>query len=544
MSTLSSEASRRRTFAVIAHPDAGKSTLTEALALHAHVIAEAGAVHGKAGRKATVSDWMDMEKDRGISIASSALQFEYAPEGHTGEPFVINLVDTPGHADFSEDTYRVLTAVDAAVMLIDAAKGLEPQTLKLFRVCKARGLPIVTVINKWDRPGRTPLELVDEIVNEIGLQPTPLFWPVGDAGDFRGLARINADGEATEYIHFLRTAGGSTIAPEEHYSPEEAEQREENTWETAVEEAELLAADGAIHDQDLFLDCTTSPLIFASAMLNFGVHQILDILCSLAPSPSGRASDAKAVSEATTAIDESRDVTDDFSGVVFKVQAGMDKNHRDSLAFMRIVSGEFDRGMQITHAQSGRSFSTKYALTVFGRTRSTVETAYPGDIVGLVNAGALAPGDTIFEGRKVQYPPMPQFAPEHFRILRAKSLGKYKQFRKGLDQLAAEGVVQILKNDARGDAAPVMAAVGPMQFEVMMARMENEYNVETVSDPIPYSVARRTTPETATELSKQRGVEVFQRTDGELVALFGDKWKLAFIEKEHPEFELLPMVAD
>ncbi|ADK28490.2 peptide chain release factor 3 [Corynebacterium pseudotuberculosis] len=544
MSTLSSEASRRRTFAVIAHPDAGKSTLTEALALHAHVIAEAGAVHGKAGRKATVSDWMDMEKDRGISIASSALQFEYAPEGHTGEPFVINLVDTPGHADFSEDTYRVLTAVDAAVMLIDAAKGLEPQTLKLFRVCKARGLPIVTVVNKWDRPGRTPLELVDEIVNEIGLQPTPLFWPVGDAGDFRGLARINADGEATEYIHFLRTAGGSTIAPEEHYSPEEAEQREETTWETAVEEAELLAADGAIHDQDLFLDCTTSPLIFASAMLNFGVHQILDTLCSLAPSPSGRASDTKAVSEATTAIDESRDVTDDFSGVVFKVQAGMDKNHRDSLAFMRIVSGEFDRGMQVTHAQSGRSFSTKYALTVFGRTRSTVETAYPGDIVGLVNAGALAPGDTIFEGRKVQYPPMPQFAPEHFRILRAKSLGKYKQFRKGLDQLAAEGVVQILKNDARGDAAPVMAAVGPMQFEVMMARMENEYNVETVSDPIPYSVARRTTPETATELSKQRGVEVFQRTDGELVALFGDKWKLAFIEKEHPEFELLPMVAD
>lgn len=544
MSTLSSEASRRRTFAVIAHPDAGKSTLTEALALHAHVIAEAGAVHGKAGRKATVSDWMDMEKDRGISIASSALQFEYAPEGHKGEPFVINLVDTPGHADFSEDTYRVLTAVDAAVMLIDAAKGLEPQTLKLFRVCKARGLPIVTVINKWDRPGRTPLELVDEIVNEIGLQPTPLFWPVGDAGDFRGLTRINADGEAAEYIHFLRTAGGSTIAPEEHYAPEEAEQREESAWETAVEEAELLAADGAIHDQDLFLDCTTSPLIFASAMLNFGVHQILDTLCSLAPSPSGRASDAKAISDATTAIDESRDVTDDFSGVVFKVQAGMDKNHRDSLAFMRIVSGEFDRGMQVTHAQSGRSFSTKYALTVFGRTRSTVETAYPGDIVGLVNAGALAPGDTIFEGRKVQYPPMPQFAPEHFRILRAKSLGKYKQFHKGLDQLAAEGVVQILKNDARGDAAPVMAAVGPMQFEVMMARMENEYNVETISDPIPYSVARRTTPETATELSKQRGVEVFQRTDGELVALFGDKWKLAFIEKEHPEFELLPMVAD
>ena len=544
MSDLFAQAARRRTFAVIAHPDAGKSTLTEALALHAHVISEAGAVHGKAGRKATVSDWMEMEKDRGISIASSALQFEYAPEGHTGEPYMINLVDTPGHADFSEDTYRVLTAVDAAVMLIDGAKGLEPQTLKLFRVCKARGLPIVTVINKWDRPGMAPLELMDEIVQEIGLQPTPLFWPVGDAGDFRGLAKVSDDGEPEEYIHFIRTAGGSTIAPEEHYSPEQAEEREGDAWSTAAEEVELMTMDGALHDQELFLDCTTSPVIFASAMLNFGVHQILDTLCALAPSPGSRASSQKAIDEATAAFDAARDVTDEFSGVVFKVQAGMDKNHRDSLAFMRVVSGAFDRGMQVTHAQSGRSFSTKYALTVFGRTRNTVDTAYPGDIVGLVNAGTLAPGDTIYAGRKVQYPPMPQFAPEHFRTLRAKSLGKYKQFRKALDQLAAEGVVQILKNDARGDAAPVMAAVGPMQFEVMMARMDNEYNVETIAEPVPYSVARRTTPETAAELTKQRGCEVFTRTDGELIALFGDKWRLQFIEKEHPEFVLEPLVAD
>lgn len=544
MSDLFAQAARRRTFAVIAHPDAGKSTLTEALALHAHVISEAGAVHGKAGRKATVSDWMEMEKDRGISIASSALQFEYAPEGHTGEPYMINLVDTPGHADFSEDTYRVLTAVDAAVMLIDGAKGLEPQTLKLFRVCKARGLPIVTVINKWDRPGMAPLELMDEIVQEIGLQPTPLFWPVGEAGDFRGLAKVSDDGEPEEYIHFIRTAGGSTIAPEEHYSPEQAEEREGDAWSTAAEEVELMTMDGALHDQELFLDCTTSPVIFASAMLNFGVHQILDTLCALAPSPGSRASSQKAIDEATAAFDAARDVTDDFSGVVFKVQAGMDKNHRDSLAFMRVVSGEFDRGMQVTHAQSGRSFSTKYALTVFGRTRNTVDTAYPGDIVGLVNAGTLAPGDTIYAGRKVQYPPMPQFAPEHFRTLRAKSLGKYKQFRKALDQLAAEGVVQILKNDARGDAAPVMAAVGPMQFEVMMARTDNEYNVETIAEPVPYSVARRTTPETAVELTKQRGCEVFTRTDGELIALFGDKWRLQFIEKEHPEFVLEPLVAD
>ena len=548
MSTTASEASRRRTFAVIAHPDAGKSTLTEALALHAHMIKEAGAVHGKAGRKSTVSDWMDMEKDRGISIASSALQFEYAPEGHDGEPFMINLVDTPGHADFSEDTYRVLSAVDAAVMLIDGAKGLEPQTLKLFRVCKARGLPIVTVVNKWDRPGRSPLELVDEIVNEIQLQPTPLFWPVGEAGDFRGLARINDDGEAEEYIHFLRTAGGSTIAPEEHYTPEQAAAREEDVWETAAEEVELLAADGALHDQELFLECTTSPLIFASAMLNFGVHQILDTLCALAPAPAGRDSDPKVIEAAaggnSVAVEEHRDPTDDFSGVVFKVQAGMDRNHRDSLAFMRVVSGVFERGMQVTHAQSGRSFSTKYALTVFGRTRATVEAAYPGDIVGLVNAGSLAPGDTIYAGKKVQFPPMPQFAPEHFRTLRAKSLGKYKQFRKALEQLDSEGVVQILRNDARGDANPVMAAVGPMQFEVMQARMDVEYNVETVADPVPYSVARRTDAKSAPVLAKQRGVEIFTRTDGELIALFGDKWKLAFVEKEHPELTMETLVAD
>ncbi|MGJ4082888.1 peptide chain release factor 3 [Corynebacterium macclintockiae] len=548
MSSTATEANRRRTFAVIAHPDAGKSTLTEALALHAHMIKEAGAVHGKAGRKSTVSDWMDMEKDRGISIASSALQFEYAPEGHEGEPYMINLVDTPGHADFSEDTYRVLSAVDAAVMLIDGAKGLEPQTLKLFRVCKARGLPIVTVVNKWDRPGRSPLELVDEIVNEIQLQPTPLFWPVGEAGDFRGLARINDDGEAEEYIHFLRTAGGSTIAPEEHYTPEQAAEREADVWDTAAEEVELLAADGALHDQDLFLECTTSPLIFASAMLNFGVHQILDTLCALAPAPAGRDSDPKVVEAAaggnSVAVDEHRDPSYEFSGVVFKVQAGMDRNHRDSLAFMRVVSGVFERGMQVTHAQSSRSFSTKYALTVFGRTRSTVEAAYPGDIVGLVNAGSLAPGDTIYSGKKVQFPPMPQFAPEHFRTLRAKSLGKYKQFRKALEQLDSEGVVQILRNDARGDANPVMAAVGPMQFEVMQARMDVEYNVETVADPVPYSVARRTDAESAPVLAKQRGVEIFTRSDGELIALFGDKWKLAFVEKEHPELTMETLVAD
>ncbi|WP_442891557.1 peptide chain release factor 3 [Dietzia sp.] len=547
---------------MISHPDAGKSTLTEALALHARVINEAGAVHGKSGRRSTVSDWMEMEKARGISVSSTALQFTYrrgedpvpSPEGtefgeesraeaareaeragKRGEvPYVINLVDTPGHADFSEDTYRVLTAVDAAVMLIDAAKGLEPQTLKLFRVCKQRGIPIITVINKWDRPGQSPLELMDEISEEIGLVPTPLYMPVGIAGDFRGLLRRGPEGEASEYIEFTRTAGGSTIAPETHYTPDAAKAAEGEAWDTAVEESELLAAMGQDHDEELYLAGETSPVIFASAMLNFGVHQILDALIDLAPPPAAR----------ETVTETEREVTDDFSAVVFKVQAGMDAAHRDRLAFMRVVSGEFDRGMVVTHAQTGKPFTTKYALTVFGRDRTTVETAYPGDVVGLVNATALAPGDTLFTGKKVQFQPIPQFAPEHFAVLRAKSLGQYKQFRKAVDQLAAEGVVQILRNDIRGEANPVMAAVGPMQFEVVTARMKAEFRVEVIVENLPYSIARRTDAESAAELGRQRGVEVFTRTDGELLALFGDKWRLAYIEKELDHLTIEPLVAD
>jgi peptide chain release factor 3 len=523
---LAQEIVRRRTFAVISHPDAGKSTLTEALALHAKVITEAGAIHGKAGRKSTVSDWMEMEKARGISVSSTALQFEYGDR-------VINLVDTPGHSDFSEDTYRVLTAVDAAVMLIDAAKGLEPQTLKLFQVCRHRGIPVITVINKWDRPGRAPLELLDEISERIGLTPTPLFLPVGIAGDFRGLLRRGPDGVPTEYIHFTRTAGGATIAPEESYDAEQAAEREGEAWTTAAEESELLSATGQDHDQEMFLAGQTSPVIYASAMLNFGVRELLETLVSLAPPPGPR----------DDVNGRPRETTDPFSAVVFKVQAGMDAAHRDRLAFMRIVSGEFERGMVVTHAQTGRPFATKYALTVFGRERSTVYTAYPGDVVGLVNATALAPGHTLFVDRKVEFPPIPSFAPEHFATLRAQTAGKYKQFRKAIDQLDSEGVVQVLRNDARGDASPVLAAVGPMQFEVVTARMLGEFNVETHLDFLPYQLARRTDAESAPELDRQRGVEIFTRTDGAILALFSDKWRLQYIRKELPDLTLNPLVA-
>ena len=533
---IAREAKRRRTFAIISHPDAGKSTMTEALALHARMISEAGAIHGKAGRKSTVSDWMEMEKARGISVSSTALQFNYTadatpttPADDPDVPHVINLVDTPGHSDFSEDTYRVLTAVDAAVMLIDAAKGLEPQTLKLFQVCRHRGIPVITVINKWDRPGRTPLELIDEITERIGLIPTPLYFPVGIAGDFRGLL----DRRTGQYIRFTRTAGGAKIAPEEILDAAAAEQREGQEWATAVEESELLSEMGQDHDEEMFLAGQTSPMIFGSAMLNFGVRQLLESLVEMAPAPAARID-----------VDGGdRTPTDPVSAVVFKVQAGMDASHRDRLAFMRIVSGEFERGMVVTHAQTGKPFATKYAQAVFGRDRSTVDRAFPGDVVGLVNATALAPGDTLFDGPRVQFPPIPSFAPEHFSTLRATTADKYKQFRKAMDQLDSEGVVQVLRNDIRGDASPVLAAVGPMQFEVVTARMKTEFNVDTVIEPLGYSLARRTDADSAPELGRQRGVEVFTRSDGALLALFSDKWRLQYVEKEHSDLVLEPLVA-
>ncbi len=523
------EAARRRTFAVISHPDAGKSTLTEALALHAQVINEAGAVHGKAGRRSTVSDWMEMEKDRGISITSAALQFAYGDH-------VINLVDTPGHSDFSEDTYRVLSAVDAAVMLVDAAKGLEPQTLKLFRVCKARGIPVITVINKWDRPGLDALTLMEEIQNQIKLVPTPLTWPVGIAGDFRGVLERRTG----TYVAYTRTAGGATRAPEEHLGAEAAAAREGEEWKTAVEEAELLSSDGADHDQDLFLSGFTTPVLFASAISNFGVAALLDTLVELAPPAAPfRFGDEGPDSRPA----QVREVTAPFSAFVFKVQAGMDTNHRDRVAFARVCSGVFERGMVVTHAQSRRPFATKYAQAIFGRERAVIDTAYPGDIVGLVNANSLRIGDTIYLEEPVQFPPIATFAPEHFAVATAKDSGRFKQFRRGIDQLDGEGVVQVLRSDLRGNQSPVLAAVGPMQFEVAVARMESEFGAPIKLETLGYTQARRTDAASAAELDAVRGLEVMARNDGTLLVLAPDKWRISVVERDHPELTLEPLLA-
>jgi peptide chain release factor 3 len=518
------EAARRRTFAVISHPDAGKSTLTEALALHAAAINTAGAVHGKAGRRGVTSDWMAMEKDRGISITSAVLKFDY--DGH-----VLNLLDTPGHADFSEDTYRVLEAVDCAIMLLDSAKGLEPQTLKLFDVCRSRHVPVVTFVNKWDRPGREPLELLDEIEQRIGLRPTPVNWPVGIAGDFRGLIE-RATGEYTAYT---RMPGGAEKAKEEHFKDrDEARAREGAPYDAAEEEIELLKEIGAEIDMPSFLAGESSPVLFGAALPNFGVRRLLDAMCELAPAPEPRA-DIEG---------DERAVDAPFSGLVFKVQANMDPAHRDRVAFVRVCSGRFERGMVLTHAATRRPFATKYAQAMFGQERETVESAFPGDVIGLVNATALRPGDTLYADVPVQYPPIPSFAPEHFAVVRCRDAGKYKQFRRGIDQLDTEGVVQVLSSDLRGDQAPVLAAVGPLQFDVVMHRLEHEFGAKSELSRLDYEIARQTDEAGMEKLKGARGAEVLtRRLDGALLALFADKWRLSAIQRDNPSLRLDPLLA-
>ncbi len=518
------EARRRRTFAVISHPDAGKSTLTEALALHAAAINTAGAVHGKAGRRGVTSDWMAMEKDRGISITSAVLKFDY--DGH-----VLNLLDTPGHADFSEDTYRVLEAVDCAIMLLDSAKGLEPQTLKLFDVCRSRHVPVVTFVNKWDRPGREPLELLDEIEQRIGLRPTPVNWPVGIAGDFRGLI----ERASREYTAYTRRPGGAEKALEEVFKdPEAARKREGAVYDAAEEELALLDEIGAGLDMPSFLAGESSPVLFGAALPNFGVRRLLDAMCDLAPAPKPRA-DVEG---------DERPVQAPFSGLVFKVQANMDPAHRDRVAFVRVCSGRFERGMVLTHAATGRAFATKYAQAMFGQDRETVETAFPGDVIGLVNATALRPGDTLYADAPVRYPPIPSFAPEHFGVVRCRDAGKYKQFRRGIDQLDTEGVVQVLSSDLRGDQAPVLAAVGPLQFDVVLHRLEHEFGAKSELSHLDYQIARLTDEAGIEALKGARGAEVLtRRLDGALLALFADKWRLSAIQRDNPSLRLDPLLA-
>ena len=471
----------------------------------------------KAERRAARSDWMELERQRGISITSTVLRFDYR-----GTTF--NLLDTPGHRDFSEDTYRVLSACDAAVMVLDAAKGVEPQTRKLFEVCRQRGIPLVSFINKFDRPGLEALELLDIIERDIGLRGTPVTWPVGRAGDFRGVV----DRRDGTFTRFLRTAGGATLAPEEVVPSERAASEEGQAWETAMEELALLDELGADHDPKAFLNGETTPVFFGSALTNFGVRLLLDAVIQLAPPPDDRP-DADGVP---------RPLESPFSAFVFKIQANMDPNHRDRIAFVRVCSGRFERGMTVTHGRTGRPFAMRHASQVLAQDRETLDEAWPGDVVGLVNATELGLGDTLWVDVPVRYPPIPTFAPEHFMSCRNRDTSRYKQFRKGLSQLDDEGVVQVLRHPELGDQAPVLAAVGPMQFDVAAHRMANEFGAPVELGGTQYGVARVTDAEGERLLRDRREADVLHRANGDRYALFRSEYQLQHFEREHPEVAL------
>ncbi|MEN8693200.1 MAG: peptide chain release factor 3 [Akkermansiaceae bacterium] len=455
------EISRRRTFAIISHPDAGKTTLTEKLLLYGGAIGLAGSVTSKKEQQSTSSDWMSMEKERGISVSSTVLQFEY-------NDYCVNLLDTPGHHDFSEDTYRVLSAVDAAVMVIDAGKGIEAQTLKLFEVCRKRGVPIFVFVNKMDRPSRPPLELMDELEKVLKLAPAPVNWPLGDGPRFRGVY----DRKKDEVNLFEKTAHGAFKAPLEVAGIEDPKVREalgDELHETVTSEIELL--DGLTEPLNLerVLAGEQMPIYFGSAMNNFGVQNMLESFLEMAPKPAGRISQDSLIEP----------TTDHFSGFVFKIQANMNPRHRDRAVFVRIVSGVFERDMQVIDQRSGKKVRLANAQKLFGQDRETLDTAYAGDILALVGNYNFLIGDTLTSDPKVIYQEMPRFTPECFTYILNKDTANIKRYRAGMEQLMKEGVAQAYHVHQSAQAVPLLGAVGPLQFEVLQARLESEYQVET-----------------------------------------------------------------
>jgi peptide chain release factor 3 len=448
-SQIAREVARRRTFAIISHPDAGKTTLTEKLLLFSGAIHIAGTVKARKSARHATSDWMEIEKQRGISVASSVMQMEY-------RGCVINLLDTPGHQDFSEDTYRVLTAVDAALMVIDAGKGIEPQTLRLLKVCRARHTPIVTFINKLDRDVRPALELVDEIEAALGMAAAPFTWPIGMGRDFLGVLD-------------LRTNAVKRFAGTE---------MQKTLYEEAMAEAELVRGAGHRFDAEAYLAGKQTPVFFGSALNDFGVQEVLDALVDHAPAPRSRAAVEREVQPTETP----------FTGVVFKIQANMDPGHRDRIAFVRVCSGRFERGMRLVNCRSGKEVKTAAVVSFLSQRRDIVDEAYAGDIIGIPNRGAIRLGDTLTEGEPLQFRGLPFFAPEVFRRVELTTSLKTKQLRAGLEQLGEEGAIQVFH--PLDGSAPILGAVGQLQFEVAVYRLEHEYGALVRLTPVPYWGAR------------------------------------------------------
>jgi peptide chain release factor 3 len=521
-SELQKAVERRRNFAIISHPDAGKTTLTEKLLLYGGAIHEAGAVKARRAQRKATSDWMAMEQQRGISITSTVLQFEY-------QGCQINLLDTPGHQDFSEDTYRTLAAADNAVMLIDAAKGLEPQTRKLFEVCKMRGIPIFTFVNKLDRPGREPLELLDEIEQELELQTYAVNWPIGMGDRFKGIFD-----RTQQQIHlFERSAHGSKEARNTviDLGDSRIEQLlEQDLYYQLKNDLELLEGVGPELDLELVHQGKMTPVFFGSAMTNFGVELFLHYFLQYALKPGSHSS----------SVGEVAPTYPDFSGFVFKLQANMDPKHRDRVAFIRVCTGRFEKDMTVSHARTGKTVRLSRPQKLFAQERESIDVAYAGDVIGLNNPGVFAIGDTIYTGQKLEYEGIPYFSPELFAILRNPNPSKFKQFQKGVSELREEGAVQIMYSVDESKRDPILAAVGQLQFEVVQFRLQNEYGVETLLESLPYSVARWVEGgwEALNQVERLFNTTIVKDSMGRPVLLFRNEWNCHQLQEDHPELKL------
>ena len=524
MSDALQEIQRRRTFAIISHPDAGKTTLTEKFLLYGGAVQLAGAVKSNKNQRATTSDWMELERKRGISVSSTVLQFEYGG-------FAVNLLDTPGHKDFSEDTYRVLTAVDAALMVIDAAKGIEAQTRKLFEVCRHRGVPIFTFMNKCDRPTREPLALLDELESQLGLKPVAVNWPLGNGPSFKGVY----DRQTREVHLFERVPGGAYRAPEQVgglSDPFVRQRLDPNDFARAEGEIEILDSVGETFDHEQVLAGHQTPVFFGSAVNNFGVQMLLDKFLGWSAQPRARVSQGAAVPVEAPG----------FSGFVFKIQANMDPKHRDRIAFLRVCSGRFVRDMWVTNVRTGKKHRLSSSQKLFGRDRETVDEAWPGDIIGLIGHDEFGIGDTLTEDLGVRYDEMPRFPPECFSYISNPNRGLDKKFRAGIEQLLKEGVVQSLTLKHAISPVPVLAAVGPLQFEVFKWRLESEYGAEARMEPAPWNAIRwldfqGRTPDYEA-LVMPAGVSIAFDNREDPVVLFPNEWLIRFFEEKNAAVKL------
>lgn len=523
MADYVNEIKRRRTFAIISHPDAGKTTLTEKLLLYGGAILQAGSVKGKKANKHAVSDWMEIEKQRGISVTSSVLQFNY-------DGFCINILDTPGHQDFSEDTYRTLMAADSAVMVIDGSKGVEEQTRKLFKVCAMRHIPIFTFINKMDREAKDPYELMEEIERELGVETCAVNWPIGCGKEFKGVYERQKE----EVIRFIPVQGGKKEVDVEVLNAHDESLKEtlgESLYQQLQDDIELLDGAGASFDLERVQKGELSPVCFGSALTNFGVEPFLEHFLDMTTTPLPRLSDKGEIDP----------FSEDFSGFVFKIQANMNKAHRDRMAFIRICSGKFTKGMEVFHYQGNKKIKLNQSKQLMAENREEVEEAYSGDIIGVFDPGIFSIGDTLCTAKnKFAYEGIPTFAPEHFALIRNKDTMKRKQFVKGVEQIAQEGAIQIFTELGGGMEEIIVGVVGVLQFEVLTYRLKNEYNVDIISNPLPYQYIRWIKNDNINlkSLNLSSDTKKVQDLKGQYLLLFSNEWGVRWANDKNPELEL------